>query len=432
MLNRLLKTFGFFMGRKNLFAFLSTSSVSAENSTALHDQISQSGLQENVLFYEKENKDFDQIKQKLEFFPALAYAKTNHVFKAAITRDILVEKNSAQFESGADICPLLKKTWLSDWQTGKSALCKYLPKKYISGKRQFVKMSDGTEIETVFHDRKSSTLIVVSPGFNSFYKQLSPFLWMFNNEDVLFFNHRGHYNPSEAPKAGLYGNFLKKLFNLNFSPQETKLGQTEDSDLAEIVNFYKNAKNYTEVICVGFCFGAAMAVKAQAKNPGLFTKLILDSVWNDFKKITDKFISNLFLIKEVQGGKQPSILKALYGLISCRPLNRFLVEKILFQAKLPSYDLTGDIASIEVPILYIHSKKDNVVDFSEFWVNWQNTKSKQKFAFINNQKHLMSFLNERFVYKALVKQFQDSKSFDLSDFEASEAQINNQPVQAQP
>lgn len=300
-----------------------------------------------------------------------------------------------------------RSEWDDDWQFKKTCNCSEiseLPLKYRSGQKFQIKLQNKEEstIDCVFHDRQSDTLIVVAPGFNNFYKQFCPTMWFFENSDILFFNFRGHFEP----KTNDNPSFLQKQLHLCFNPKETTFGNFEEEEVIAVTNHCKNKKKYKKIIGLGFCFGAAMIVKAQSKNPNLFTHLILEGLWPDSKSIFQNvFSSKYFLSPKKSLNILGSFLTAGYQHYYSKQLIIFFKKKLLGNAYLSKeINICDYLSTIKIPSIFIHGCKDELINSNDFMKLITCSKScSERIGIITTEKHLRSFLNCRFLYKIIAE-----------------------------
>lgn len=303
-----------------------------------------------------------------------------------------------------------KKIDTSNWQTGQNkTVCSEMSNAYTSGKSIDIDTDDLT-IKTVFHKRSdcSDTLIVVANGFNNLLEQFSPMLWMFPDADVAFFNFRGH---REMPKN-------QSRIKANFSPKETTLGHKEKHEVKAVTNYYKTLRKdnpYTCVVGVGFCFGAAMMVRAQAENPRLFNRLILDSLWPQFSTLRDTFLKSTNLMISPQSTPSPffQTLWKLFDFIPSSPIKNLLLflerqalATMVFGKYIKQdYSIAEELKKVKVPILLTYGKSDALITQQDFQTLWSSITHKNKFAMITPHKHLLNFLKDRSLFKILSNQF---------------------------
>lgn len=354
---------------------------------------------------EKTNKEFNflfNIEQKTKFLSPIidSFTKESVSTKKIVCRDLKTND------------PKCKISWSDDWQFDFFKKKNELEKKYCSGKKITLK-NKGIPLETVFHNRNSDVLVVVAPGFNNFYKQFCPVLWIFNNADLVFFNFRGHFAPTQKTSYG----FLNKYFPKYYNSSKTTFGLSEEEDVIAVANHFKKRKKYKKVIGFGFCFGAAMMAKAQAKDPNLFTELIFDSIWPNSKKLFDKILkSKTFL------GKPSGTFGSWWSF--CQ--NKACLQKITNNLKksyfgfnsIPTINICSSLKKITIPTIIIYGMQDDLIDAEDFDKVWKALSNVSlKLAIVNQEKHLRSFLNERFIYRKIADEIMNdelNESFALN------------------
>lgn len=287
-----------------------------------------------------------------------------------------------------------------DWQTGKGRIAKKLPSLYTSGINHLVKCKDGTIINSIFHERPDTdTLVVVAHGFGDSAELYTPLLWIFEKASIVFLEFRGHGKNLSISKSEK--SILENIFDLPFSGKETELGKKEEEEVFAVTNYFKklNKSNYKKVVGMGFCFGAAMMVKAQAKYKNLFTHLILDSLWPDFKILAEKFLKDPDLLMHPR--KNPGGLLSRFGNYKIsRLIFKIIAQTFLFKKSLNiNLNICSLLKKIQIPIFLIYGKRDALISRKEFELLWNSINHKQKLAMINNNRHLLTFLKDKELYK---------------------------------
>ena len=308
----------------------------------------------------------------------------------------IVCRNSSKSYSAQETCA---------WQLGKQPVAQQLPSIYTSGQKTKLILEDGTVINTILHKRKDAkTLVFVAHGFRDNLTTFAPFLWICEHASVVFFDFRGH-NLFNQPQNSR-GKLSKKL--MGFDAQASCFGAKEEQEVIAVVDYYKKLlaeEHYEKIVGIGCCFGAAMLVKAQTQCPNLFTHLVLDSLWPKLSLLAEKFLSNPYLFIRPRQERKGILAWILSYPVARKSLELFL-EWILFGKKFTfELDLCALLQKITVPTFFVYGKHDALIRPQEFEMLWNSVKHSQKYAFINNSKHLLTFLQHRELLKVLISAF---------------------------
>jgi pimeloyl-ACP methyl ester carboxylesterase len=291
------------------------------------------------------------------------------------------------------------------WQLGEGPLVDKLPKHYTSGKRVSITTGDGVVVNTIFHEREGAdTLIFVAHGFRDNLATFIPVLWLCERASIVFFDFRGH--DVNAVPNNVRGKICKKLLDIDASL--SCFGCCEEQEVLAVVNHYKKQLSmapYKKVVGLGFCFGAAMMVKAQVMQPDLFTHLILDSLWPSSELLLQKFLHDPQLVRKPRKN-QAGPIASLFSFKIVQKLLQFFSEKILFGKKLDGkVHVCELLKKITVPMLFVYGDEDALITPGEFEMVWNSVCHNQKVALLNNNKHLLSFLKSRELLKVVMTQF---------------------------
>lgn len=242
--------------------------------------------------------------------------------------------------------------------------------------------------ETVFFNRNSKKLVVITPGLTLTWLWIVSLVQLFNETDVLMLNYRGHGStglPADdkdflAEPLDDNGNITTTLQNWGVTQPHKAItwGVHEPTDLAEVIAYYRNQKklatgsDYEEVIGQGICYAAYVSARAQATIPHLFDKLILDGTCVHI------------------GGIQRFHLRRLHGDIP----RGTVVEK----------PLTDYIGSVKIPILFIHSIVDYLTPLNVFDELLKSVAA-PKIILYTGQEHAYNHLREPKRYKFICDLF---------------------------
>ncbi|NDD55271.1 hypothetical protein EBZ39_15635, partial [bacterium] len=126
--------------------------------------------------------------------------------------------------------------FLSNAQRVRQYHIKKKPNKANIGSLKWVNTLDGEQLGATYFDRGSDTLLVVGGGFTNFREQMSPFIDMFPDYDIVLMDFRGH---------GIYPekcilNPVQRLFGIR--PGVVTFGVQEHRDVLAVVEGFRRAK----------------------------------------------------------------------------------------------------------------------------------------------------------------------------------------------
>ena len=137
---------------------------------------------------------------------------------------------------------------------------------------------DGAAIPCIHFIRPNSRkLVIIGPGFPTPKEKMAPYLHIFPDCDLLFFDYRGQ-GLYHKPKWGFKSldALGYKVFGVDMSV--TGLGTREVEDLRVVVAEMKLKKPYQSVHGLGLCYSSFIFAQAQALYSDLFTSLICASI----------------------------------------------------------------------------------------------------------------------------------------------------------
>ncbi len=260
-----------------------------------------------------------------------------------------------------------------------------------------VETVDSVKIECTYFDRGSDTLIVVAEGFTNNREQMSPFIAMFPDVDIVLFDFRGH----GTNEAGLF-NFAKSLAGIDTS--KIRFGLDEDKDVKAVVNGFKKFKQqrtsapYEKVIGLGLCYGAFILAKSQATHKNLFDKLILDGCWLSLPLFVEKVRSDLLTIANPQSGGWAN--HWFWGRKIVKNAAELLVTYVLglkYHEKISFLDFAKDLSETE--ILFIQGKDDYMIRRHEFEQLWNAIPGENKMLMLTSNEHVRNHLKQKELYK---------------------------------
>jgi pimeloyl-ACP methyl ester carboxylesterase len=310
------------------------------------------------------------------------------------------------------------------------------PCKSDIGKIYEIETIDGVMLRATYFDRGSDTLLVIGEGFTNNREQMSSFIDMFPDFDIVLFDFRGHeYEEMKLFEPSTWTlDFVKYAIGIDTSL--IRFGQDEDLDVVAIVNGFKyekernnNGKTYANVYGVGICYGAFIFAKTASLHPKLFTKLVLDGCWLSLPLIVDKIRGDLMTIANPQRGG----LKDHWFLNN--PLVMKVTESIATYAICLKYH--GSISLLDyvynltdVPLLFIQGKDDYIIYREEFAVLWGATPAKEKSLLLTSNEHVRNHLKQKELYKMTCDLFFENSYQDFQKYMTNvtllEAHLNTQ------
>ncbi len=282
----------------------------------------------------------------------------------------------------------------------------FVPEIYRAGTLHNINVEDNITLESIAHFRQNSdTLIVVAGGLGSCQEYFTPALWFFQNADVVTFDFRGQ---GMAARDSYGENELVKTAFLEMIPSLITFGKDETKDLLAVVNYYTSQKKYKKIVGFGFCFGAAVIVKAQVEsNDTLFTHLILDSLWPSLDELIQRFIRNPGLLIWPVSGSQ-SKLKYIFQFKIAQKIGMFILRNFIFdKAKNFKLNICELLPKIHVPTALLYGLGDELTTKDLFAKVHLAANKENTFTFTTGSRHTLGFLDNRFSYKIVVNALLD-------------------------
>ena len=279
---------------------------------------------------------------------------------------------------------------------------------------------DGLEIKCTYFDRGSDELVVVGAGFTNEREIMTPFVEMFKTDatglnkgrDVILFDFRGHgYDPAVLcdPSSWMTANLAKKTFDID--TRYSKLGEIEELDVVAVIKAMREYKNYKKVHGVSVCFGSFVFLKAEAKFPGLFDKIVVDGCWDTLEKVIDKLKQDFKLLAKPQTGgfkeywlsKQEWFQQSLI----------WIARNVWWLNIDHDVRLTDYLPRIQkTPILFFYGKNDLMVYRDEFEDLWNAVSVPYKVAVVTSNPHVMNHYKQKELYKLACETFFASSSVE--------------------
>jgi pimeloyl-ACP methyl ester carboxylesterase len=288
------------------------------------------------------------------------------------------------------------------------------PAKY-QGKRVYVTREDGRHVRATYLDRGSKKVIVVFPGFTNDGEKMWPFGHMFDEYDVVIMDFSGHgYEPVSWRRPSSWFTFDLARNTFGMDSRESTLGETEDLDVKAIVQGLRDFGRYDAVYGVSLCFGSFACLKAQALNPGLFDKIVVDGCWNSLPELLVKFRKDAKLLCKPQTGgfseywasKQVWIQEILMVLAK-RVWGLNIDHRVFLHEYLPLI--------VDTPVLFWYGKDDLVVYRREFERMFPALATPNKIAVITSNPHVINHLKQKELYKLICETFFNAEKGTESD-----------------
>ncbi|MBU1007706.1 alpha/beta hydrolase [Candidatus Dependentiae bacterium] len=269
--------------------------------------------------------------------------------------------------------------------------------KIFDGKYTKTNTTDNEAIHYMHFDRGSDTLLVIGGALLNMEKVAS-FVKMFNQYDLIIFNHRGVEHEAFSPlKPSTWPYLLSSTCvaeGLNGS--KLKFGFEEEKDVFAVIYDIFKKRSYEKIYGLALCYSAPIFIKAAVTRPGVFDKLILDGSWIYSQSMIERFIEEW---------RANSKMNWLYKLASTDFFS-WLAETVSGVTP-PSvdFDFTPYLQGLDIPVLLIHSMNDSLVPTSEFEDIWSYIPSKQKAALLTNCDHIRNHLKRKELYKYVADSF---------------------------
>ncbi|MDD4988932.1 MAG: alpha/beta hydrolase [Candidatus Pacebacteria bacterium] len=177
--------------------------------------------------------------------------------------------------------------------------------------------------------------------------------------------------------------------------------------LPDYVSWLQNAlQNEQDVILLGHSNGGRIAISALAKNPNLFSKLILmDSagiVHNEFHLRAKRAVFGSFARFGKSLTNSAFIRKIYYKIIGAKDYGRAPENMRETMKNLISLDLTPELSKISIPTLIIWGKQDDVTPLSDAYKMYEAIKN-SKIIVIEGAKHSPHITNPKIVAEEVAK-----------------------------
>jgi pimeloyl-ACP methyl ester carboxylesterase len=298
------------------------------------------------------------------------------------------------------------------------------------GQLLLVNTEDGLEIRCTYFDRGSDELVVVGSGFTSKREMMTPFVEMFKTDatgvnkgrDVILFDFRGHgYDPVDLCDSSTWmaADLARNTFGID--ARYSMLGEVEEFDVVAVIKAMRAYKNYKKVHGVSVCFGSFVFLKAEAKFPGLFDRIVVDGCWDTLDKVINKLKQDFMLLTKPQTGfwKEYWLSKQEWF----QQLLIWIARHVLSINIDHDIHLTDYLPRIEkTPILFFYGKNDLLVYRDEFEDLWNALSVPYKIAVVTNNPHVMNHYKQKELYKLVCEAFfasSNPEEFGKQFFQAS-------------
>lgn len=255
--------------------------------------------------------------------------------------------------------------------------------------------SDGQIIEAFFVDRGAAKVLLLGQGFKARKEYLLPFLKLFPDYDLLFFDY--HLKHEVIP---MYLHHRRKtLTRLFIDPQKT---------VSALVAFLRLHKDYDEVIGVGMCYSGLVFCGAQAahekKGLPLFDKLILDcSIYSMQEVVFNAFKDPLTCCNHKTGGAP----KCVQWLMSTLPV-RFIARTlgwVFLGSQFSNINVGSYLKHMHLPILFICAKDDKFISCEMTDYMYQESDKKLSCMVSLPSYHTLNHIKHKEIYAHLTNEF---------------------------
>lgn len=265
--------------------------------------------------------------------------------------------------------------------------------------------SSGIDIPVTFYDRKSDVVVVAAQGLTRSRKAMTVFATtIFPQFDVILFDYRWSEGYGAfLRKAALKGRIIKSMI------------LDEEEELKAVLNFVAKRKSYKSIIGLGQCYSCFLLAKIQSnaikkKEAAQFTHLILDSSWYSLRRFAESYFAEIIKPKNRKVGN----MRQVAGWVADNPLFKAIVfgGAFIFASNV---SIAPYIATVDVPVLFVHGRNDPVVPKKDFKKIWDAANRDNRvllstpYAHANNlgNKPLFKAVCDAFVSSDSTEQFKD-------------------------
>ncbi len=278
------------------------------------------------------------------------------------------------------------------------------------GNRWKLQMNDSI-IEGTFFDRSSEIVVFITGGFSNAHEYMAPFVKLFPDFDLVLFDLPGHGSRHEQD----HNSRLNALVNVDLS--QITFGHSESAVIQQVVTHFLAKKKYSTVAAVGRCYSVPFFARAALEwqehfGTPLFDKFILDSAFVSFARFIPHFPA-------LYCSRYPApVVRHVGGSWLIGQLFYVLTEYVLgtsFADFKPTYEYISQLTNTD--LLFVHSKADIAIPMADFELLWSKLDHiKNKGALFTTNKHAMSHIRQKEIYKEIAERF---ISNDFTDFASS-------------
>lgn len=264
---------------------------------------------------------------------------------------------------------------------------------------------DGSDnpIHGTYFSRSSTHVVFLTGGFSNNHEYMAPFIKLFPDYDLVFFDLPGH-GFDRAQPACIAGRLSDGIVGVDLS--QVSLGEREARVIQRVVNHFKAQKYYKTVVALGRCYSVPFFAQAAADwqkdhEKPLFDKFIIDSAFPSFERMAQNFPrlfasrSNAPLWRDLSSAWPAKVCFVAIAdcflaarLCDCKPLAHYLNQ-------LRDTDL-----------LFIASEQDVAISLADFDEIWQGLPAiTNKIAIFTHNKHAMTHFKQKELYKSLGQVF---------------------------
>lgn len=258
-------------------------------------------------------------------------------------------------------------------------------------------------IHATFFDRNSKYLILICGGFTNAREYMTPFVKLFPQYDLVFFDLPGHGLDKQVPitSKGLISDSL-----CGINTEVITLGQSEAEVIQVVTSYFKKRTYYKKTCAVARCYSvpffAQAAVSWQNSHVApLFDALIIDSAFPSFASFVPNFPSlfcSAFNAPLLNDMSQTWLVKKGFYYVA-----EFFLSKDL--STCPSVaSLLNQL--VHTDMLFFHSLKDVAISEHDFYSIWNELSAiENKAAVFTYNRHAMNHIKQKELYAYITQAF---------------------------
>lgn len=258
-----------------------------------------------------------------------------------------------------------------------------------------IETADKIKIQGYFLDRGSDKALLIGQGFCDCADVLIPFFKLFPDYDILIINYR--WSSSKFMLKNMTGEALDKLI------------LKASGDVIASVKHIEDKKDYKNITGVGLCYSGLVYVIAQAiqsrYDQRLFDKLIIDSSYYSTKGVAESVTKDPILCCENKHGGTPNCLQSIFSVLFTMPVT--CLGSCCLGNKFEYLSMSQYLPIINIPIMFIHGKKDLLVPYDPFFKKMYKAACNTAFrcALITENPHVLHHFKSKEAYAYLAKLF---------------------------